>query len=385
MRITFIVVLMLQCGFLVAQPASDRAVVELIEDDSHALITKLNNDGSVDATQIRQEFRDVYSGVSSIRVTPFQRFSTSIPGWNYPVVEKPEPGQYRFIRFAWKRIGKPDQTVGIMIQLHSNGSWNQRYYAGERSPLTSTWGAMLQIDPNVPTEWTVVTRDLFKDFGPMTLHGIALTPMDNGVAGLFDHVYLGRTLEDLDRASADAFGKTPLKEPLTLLQLGELWDDLGKGDVKVTGAAVRRLIAGRKESVPYLAKMLRVKGGAGDTKTIARWIAELDNEEFPIREAAFRALDSLGDATIGPLQEAKAKARSVEQRNRIETLLKNRGAVDGELTTEQRRLIRAIRVLEWSGLPEALTALDALAKDAPDAAILPDIRQAHERLAKTRK
>jgi len=381
LRITLIGLLILFVPTLAdAQP---RAVVELIEDDSEAFIKQLNNDGALDATKIRQEFRDVYSGVSSIYVTPFQRFASRIPGWSFPIVEKPELGQYRYLRFAWKRIDKPAQTVGIMIQLNSNGSWNQRYYAGYRSDLASTWGPMIQVDKDLPSEWTVVTRDLFKDFGSMTLTGFALTPMDHGVAGLFDHVYLGRTIKDLERASAEAFGKMPLKEPLTLLHLGNLWEDLAKGDVKVTSPAVRTLLAGLKESVTYLAKMLRGKPAAVDAKQIARWIDDLDNREFQVREAAFRALDKLGDAGIRFLQEARTKARSVEQRNRIDTLLKNRGIAHGALTGEQLRLVRAIRVVEWAGTVKALEALDTLVKEPPDGTVLADIRQARERLAKT--
>src|SRR5262249_30636502 len=158
-------------------------------------------DGGLDATQVRVELRDFYSGVSSLRVTPFQRFRARIAGWEYPIVEKPQAGQYRYLRFAWKRDG----GAGIMIQLHSNGSWNQRYYAGTRSNQTATWGPMIEVTPKLPGEWTVVTRDLFKDFGAVTLHGIALTPMEGGVAGYFDHIYLGRSIEDLDRASDEAF------------------------------------------------------------------------------------------------------------------------------------------------------------------------------------
>jgi hypothetical protein len=269
-----------------------------------------------------------------------------------------------------------------MIQLNSKGNWNQRYYAGTRSNQTAAWGPMIQVDSSVPREWTVVTRDLYKDFGPMTLHGIALTPMENGVAGLFDHVYLGRTIEDLDRASAEAFGKTPLKEPLTLLQLGELWEDLAKAEIKVTGLALRMLVAGKKESVPYLAKMLRVKPPAGDAKQVERWIDELDHEVFQTREAAFRELEKLADAAIRPLQTARPKAHSVEQRNRIDDLLKIRGIAEGQLTNEQLRQIRAVRVLEWAGTREALTAVDEFIKDGPDATILADVQGVRQRLQK---
>lgn len=374
-----IVVLLLLSASPVA--AQQPGVIELLEDDANNLSKQLNNDGAVDATQIRLELRDVYSGVASIRVTPFQRFSARIPNWGYPVREKPGDGQYRFIRFAWKRDGGD----GIMIQLHSNNIWNQRYYAGQRSNQTATWGPMLQVDANAPREWTVVTRDLFKDWGDMNITGIALTTMENGVAGYFDHIYLGRSIEDLDRASAQAFGKTPLKEPLAPAQLAELWDELAKTDLKAAGSATRKLVAGHKASVPYLQKMLKAKPLEGDVNQIARWIAELNDEAFLVRESAHRALDKLGDAVIRHLQEARVKAASQEHRSRIDALLKSRGVVEGELTNSQLRMIRTARILEWAGTMESWKALDALAKDPPDANVLPDIRSAHERLTKVLK
>jgi hypothetical protein len=366
-------------GTLVAvQPAKAPAVVELFEDDADALIKQLNNDGDPPGgAEATREQRDVYSGVSAIRVTPFQRFSSRLQGWKFPIVEKPQAGQYRYLRFAWKRVGGP----GIMIQLHSNGIWNQRFVAGARSNQTLTWGPVLMLPDKNPTEWTVVTRDLFKDFGPMTLQGLALTPMDGGGSGLFDHFYLGASIDDLDRASAGAFGKTPLNAPLTLLEMGELWEDLAKGEVAPSGNAVRKLIAGRKESVPYLATILRTKRPAQDIAKIARWIDELDDEDFATREAAFRALDKLGDPAIAPLRAARPKAKSQEHRGRIEALLKNRGALDGTLTNEQLRIVRAVRVLEWAATAESLQALEVLMKAPPDDVVLPDIRAAHGRLA----
>ena len=66
------------------------AVVELFEDDADMLIPQLGgDDGALAGSSAKREQRDVYSGVASIRVTPFQRFSPSLKGWNYPIVEKP--------------------------------------------------------------------------------------------------------------------------------------------------------------------------------------------------------------------------------------------------------------------------------------------------------
>ena len=131
--------------------------------------------------------------------------------------------------------------------------------------------------------------------------------------------------------------------------------------------------------------MLQTKPLGGDVKQIARLIQDLDDDRFEVREFAQRSLDKLGDAVIRHLQQARVQAVSQEHRNRIDLLLKNRGVVDGELTNSQLRLIRAARVLEWAGTAESLQVLDALAKEPPDANVLPDIREARERLAKSLK
>ena len=53
------------------------------------------------------------------------------------------------------------------------------------------------VDDKLPDEWTVVTRDLFADFGEFTLNGLAFSPID-GAHAYFDHIYLGHTVDDLD-------------------------------------------------------------------------------------------------------------------------------------------------------------------------------------------
>jgi hypothetical protein len=44
---------------------------------------------------------------------------------------------------------------------------------------------------------TLVTRDLYADFGEFTFTGLALSAID-GQGAVFDHIYLGRTVDDLD-------------------------------------------------------------------------------------------------------------------------------------------------------------------------------------------
>jgi hypothetical protein len=142
------------------------------------------------------ETGDRYSGSASLLVAPGQRYDERIPGWFFPIVEKPSlPGQYRFLRFAWKKRGGNQ----CAMQFASDGAWEKdgkgwRFFAGTGSP----WPSARVLAGAIPDRWQVHTVDLFKEFGPMVITGLAVSPND-GEFMLLDHVYLARTLEDLAR------------------------------------------------------------------------------------------------------------------------------------------------------------------------------------------
>jgi hypothetical protein len=150
---------------------------------------------------------DKYFGKLSIQVTPEERFNPNMPGFGMEIRENPAPGEFRYIRFAWKKVGGQE----ICLQLAHDGKFGPaagkpqkfRYHAG---PGPEPYGASLAVDIKVPTEWTVVTRDLFADFGEFTLTGIGLSPLD-GQFGYYDHIYLGRTPSDFDLVAPDSTGK----------------------------------------------------------------------------------------------------------------------------------------------------------------------------------
>jgi len=141
---------------------------------------------------------DRFAGSAALKVTTDQRFRTKMPGWGYKIREKPGKGEFRYLRFAWKKQGGSN----IMLQLNANGSWgplqgrsgpSYRYEAG---PADNPFHvAALKLDSRLPTDWVVITRDLYADFGPFALSGIGFTP-GPGEYGLFDHIYLARRLED---------------------------------------------------------------------------------------------------------------------------------------------------------------------------------------------
>ena len=156
-------------------------------DDDPAFINLLVEGGGT----ARIATQSKYYGSSALRVTPPQRYSARIKGWNFHIREKPGPGEYRYLQLAWKTDG----AKGVMIELADNGKWPpaekplRRYYSGQN---TTKWQAT-QISPKAPQKWTVITRDLWRDFGEFTLTGIAPTAMDGPVR--FDRIELLRAIE----------------------------------------------------------------------------------------------------------------------------------------------------------------------------------------------
>ncbi|MBL7040117.1 MAG: c-type cytochrome [Pirellulaceae bacterium] len=157
-------------------------------DEDRGFVDQLNQ-GDGRATI---ETADRFSGDVALRITPPQRWSLSIPGWEYRVAVDPQPGEFRYLRFAWKSCG----GAGVMIELAGGGKWPPaekpiwRYYSGKN---TTGWAAC-QVSSEAPKEWTTVTCDLWKDFGSFTLTGIAPTAI--GGEAIFDRIELLRTLDD---------------------------------------------------------------------------------------------------------------------------------------------------------------------------------------------
>jgi putative membrane-bound dehydrogenase-like protein len=176
-------------------------------DDELAFVASLNEGGA----RATLSTEDKFAGQAALHLTAGQRFAPRIASWDHRIVERPianttaqEPSSqptaksYRYLRFAWKSAG----AKGVLIELAAGGAWPpankplRRYYSGENS---SGWEAT-EVSADVPHEWTVVTVDLWKDFGEFTLTGIAPTAM--GGPALFDRIELLESLPERPAAAA---------------------------------------------------------------------------------------------------------------------------------------------------------------------------------------
>jgi hypothetical protein len=370
----------MQFGPVAPPHPSGAAVIELLEDDAGRLARALSSGGPLEEnSRVGAWAGDCFSGATCLKVAGYQRYRDALAGWAYPVVGKPRPGEYRYLRFAWK---KPE-GAGIMLQLGVGGTDWGRYYSGVNAV---GFQPALQLSPQPPREWTVVTRDLFADFGqvPFTLTGMAFTSMD-GVA-LFDHMYIGRTIEDLDRvtnAAKEWSGKTDFLRPA---QLDPLWKDAQSEDAAVRQPAVFALGACGGTSVPYLVEKLTIPDAAAAELRIKKAILGLDSPRYAIREQATRELERFGPTARPHLEAAlKRDDLSPEWRSRLEKLVADIKAANQVLTPDQRRTLTVIHILEQAETPAAKELLGKLSKANLEAGLSAEAAAALERIEKRQR
>jgi hypothetical protein len=118
---------------------------------------------------------------------------------------------------------------------------------------------------------------------------------------------------------------------------------------------------------------------------LSRWIADLADDGFQVREKAQRALAGQGVAALPALRQSLAAKPSPEQRRRLEALVRLAEAVPvpaERLSADGLREGRAITVLEMRGTAEARRTLQALAGGAPGAPRTTAAQDALKRLGK---
>jgi WD40 repeat protein len=154
----------------------------------------------------------------------------------------------------------------------------------------------------------------------------------------------------------------PPAQALTPRQLDACWSTLAHPDASKAYDAVWQLVAAPEQAIPFLRKHLPPVPRP-DAKAVARWIADLDSEDFTVRQKATDELSKLGDTIAPALREALQGKSSLETRRRVQSLLDQ----SRDWTSERLRAHRAIQVLEHIGPKPARDALQALAEGAPEA------------------
>lgn len=152
-----------------------------------------------------------FSGAGCIEVLPGQvRGFAPQP---IAIAARPAPGQFRFVRFAWKQSAGD----GILVVLRTRKNEGFCYYAGVPDPRVPQ---AIEISPSLPSTWQMVTRDVYADFGPLEIASINLRPFGAGTARFdllafaADRLQLPEPLPIIDAASVTAAPSRPAGEAL---------------------------------------------------------------------------------------------------------------------------------------------------------------------------
>jgi hypothetical protein len=143
------------------------------------------------------------------------------------------------------------------------------------------------------------------------------------------------------------------------------WKSLAGDDATAAYRAIQALAADPVRSIPYLRTRLHPVAPVDD-KNLQRWIADLDGDQFAVREKATSALTKAGAAALHAMRKALDGKPTLETRRRLEQL------IDQQEREEER-----------AGTPEARDVLRTLANGAPGAWQTIESKSALERLARS--
>jgi len=115
-----------------------------------------------------------------------------------------------------------------------------------------------------------------------------------------------------------------------------------------------------RRAVSLIAKKLRPATFDFDHRTVEEWIRQLDDPKFSVRNRAAAALRKTGPPAEPLLQKVLEQPGSAELHFRVKKLL-HRIRTRRPATAEQRRTLRALRILEHIGNPAAVKTLQRMA------------------------
>jgi hypothetical protein len=127
------------------------------------------------------------------------------------------------------------------------------------------------------------------------------------------------------------------------VSLESAWNDLATREAGESFKSVGRFLATPADAVKVFAEKI-IPVEALDPKRIQRLLADLDSDEFAVRDAASKALDGLDEQAKPYLGETLKSAKSLEFRARVKRILEQQQRA--AITSEQLRQIRGVMVLE---------------------------------------
>jgi WD domain, G-beta repeat len=198
----------------------------------------------------------------------------------------------------------------------------------------------------------------------------------------------GRTLASGGTDQSVILWKVPAPPPgPMLITTVEAWETLDSLDADVAYRSMGTLLGQPGRAISVIRDGYR--GTADEQVKIRRWIAELDHDEFRVRETARRSLLKAGLRAAAALNDAGRKKMGVEGENRVRLILEameSQGVriPESGLFGEPLRGVRGVRVLESIGGPEARAVLEEVAKGPAESRLTKEAKGALETLPPAR-
>ena len=147
-----------------------------------------------------------------------------------------------------------------------------------------------------------------------------------------------------------------IRPPLELKpeELPALYGNLASEKAPMADQAKWRLVAAAQQAVPFLRDQLK---GAG-AERVSKLIAELDSDQFAVREKATQTLEMMGVLAEPALRKVLEGKPSLEVTRRVEKLLDN----IEKRSAARWQMYRAMEALELIGTAEAKQVLESLKK-----------------------
>lgn len=179
---------------------------------------------------------------------------------------------------------------------------------------------------------------------------------------------------DVKKLLAKLPAKPPVASP-TAAQLDAWWHSLASTEGKAVSEAVWSLAAVPATALELFEARLKPAHGP-DPAALARWVVELGDAKFTVRENAQRRLAAAGASAYAALTEGLRASDSAEARTRLTRLI---DAIDSQYSPERLRPLRALEVLEKIATPAARAQVERLATNASDPELKDEAQRVLER------
>jgi len=163
-------------------------------------------------------------------------------------------------------------------------------------------------------------------------------------------------------------------------EIDAFWNDLNHEEPAKAYRAIFAFAAVPQQALPLLQEHLRARKPSA---VLARLLADLDSDDFKVRDKATAELEKQGETAERALRLALEGKVSPEVKERITRVL---GKIERPMAATSAVCdLRMVEVLERIASSEAATILDQLAKDMPDTQLAREATSALQRLNKDKR